>query len=111
MDQRWQMGGSHVSSTAKRDDGSSVPRPSLQGAVTAYGRFHLITTRTDAPKYASGDRARLPRRRLWPSPRDRSPTRALIRWTKARKDPRKYRHEHVSKSCRSSESAANLTSL
>jgi hypothetical protein len=47
----------HVSSTAKRDDGSNVPRPSLQGAVTynADGRFHFITTRTDAPKYASGD--------------------------------------------------------
>ena len=25
----------YVSSTAKRDDGSDVPRPSLQGAVTA----------------------------------------------------------------------------
>src|SRR5262247_2107073 len=50
----------YVSSTAKRDDGSSVPRPSLQGAVTytADGRFHFITTRTDAPKYASGDAAR-----------------------------------------------------
>ena len=47
----------YVSSTAKRDDGSNVPRPSLQGAVTytADGRFHFITTRTDAPKYASGD--------------------------------------------------------
>ena len=50
----------YVSSTAKRDDGSSVPRPSLQGAVTytGDGRFHFITTRTDAPKYASGDLAR-----------------------------------------------------
>jgi hypothetical protein len=50
----------YVSSTAKRDDGSNVPRPSLQGAVTytADGRFHFITTRTDAPKYASGDGAR-----------------------------------------------------
>ena len=50
----------YVSSTAKRDDGSNVPRPSLQGAVTytADGRFHFITTRTDAPKYASGDLAR-----------------------------------------------------
>src|SRR5437867_8466159 len=50
----------YVSSTAKRDDGSTVPRPSLQGAVTynADGRFHCITTRTDAPKYASNDIAR-----------------------------------------------------
>ena len=50
----------YVSSTAKRDDGSNVPRPSLQGAVTytADGRFHFITTRTDAPKYASNDTAR-----------------------------------------------------
>jgi hypothetical protein len=32
----------------------------LQGAVTytADGRFHFITTRTDAPKYASSDPAR-----------------------------------------------------
>jgi lipocalin-like protein len=47
----------YVSSTAKRDDGSNVPRPSLQGAVTynADDRFHFILTRTDAPKYASGD--------------------------------------------------------
>src|SRR4051812_24100667 len=50
----------YVSSTAKRDDGSNVPRPSLQGAVTytADGRFHFITTRTDLPKYASSDSAR-----------------------------------------------------
>ena len=50
----------YVSSTAKRDDGSNVPRPSLQDAVTytADGRFHFITTRIDAPKYASGDLAR-----------------------------------------------------
>jgi len=50
----------YVSSTGKRDDGSSVPRPSLQGAVTytADGQFHFITTRTDAPKYASSDPAR-----------------------------------------------------
>jgi len=50
----------YVSSTARRDDGSNVPRPSLQGAVTytADGRFHFITTRIDAPKYASGDSAR-----------------------------------------------------
>jgi len=45
----------YVSSTGKREDGSSVPRPALQGAVTytADGRFHFITTRTDLPKYAS----------------------------------------------------------
>jgi len=45
----------YVSSTGKRDDGSLVPRPSLQGAVTytADRRFHFITTRTDAPKPAS----------------------------------------------------------
>jgi len=45
----------YVSSTAKRDDGSNVQRPSLQGAVTytADGRFHFITTRTDLPKYDS----------------------------------------------------------
>lgn len=50
----------YVSSTGKRDDGSVVPRPSLQGAVTytADGRFHFITTRTDAPKLASSDPAR-----------------------------------------------------
>jgi hypothetical protein len=50
----------YVSSTAKRDDGSDVPRPSLQGAVTytSDGRFHFITTRTDLPKYASSDSAR-----------------------------------------------------
>jgi hypothetical protein len=50
----------YVSSTARRDDGTNVPRPSLQGAVTytADGRFHFITTRTDAPKYASSDPAR-----------------------------------------------------
>ena len=50
----------YVSSAAKRDDGSNVPRPSLQGAVTysADGRFHFIATRTDAPKYASGVLAR-----------------------------------------------------
>ena len=45
----------YVSSTGKRDDGSAVPRPSLQGAVTytADGRFHFITVRTDVPKLAS----------------------------------------------------------
>ena len=34
----------YVSSTAKRADGSSVPRPQLQGAVTytADGRFHFM---------------------------------------------------------------------
>ena len=50
----------YVSSTGKREDGSSVPRPSLQGAVTytADGHFHFITTPTDAPKYASNDSAR-----------------------------------------------------
>src|SRR6266567_5839778 len=50
----------YVSSTGKREDGSNVQRPSLQGAVTytADGRFHFITTRTDAPKYASSDPAR-----------------------------------------------------
>lgn len=49
----------YVSSTAKRDDGTNVPRPSLQGAVTYTGDgcFHFITTRTDAPKYASNDPA------------------------------------------------------
>lgn len=50
----------YISSTGKRDDGSDVQRPSLQGAVTytADGRFHFITTRTDAPKYASNDTTR-----------------------------------------------------
>jgi hypothetical protein len=50
----------YVSSTGKRDDGSLVPRPSLQGAVTytVDGRFHFITARTDAPKLASSDPAR-----------------------------------------------------
>jgi len=50
----------YVSSTGKRDDGSNVQRPSLQGTVTytADGRFHFITTRTDLPKYASNDTAR-----------------------------------------------------
>jgi hypothetical protein len=49
----------YVSSTAKREDGSSVQRPSLQGAVTytADGHFHFITTPTNAPKYASNDPA------------------------------------------------------
>jgi len=50
----------YVSGTGKRDDGSPVPRPSMQGTVTytADGRFHFITTRTDAPKLASSDPAR-----------------------------------------------------
>ena len=50
----------YVSSTGKREDDSAVPRPSLQGAVTytADGRFHFITTRTDAPKLASSDPSR-----------------------------------------------------
>jgi hypothetical protein len=50
----------YVSSAARRDDGSNVQRPSLQGAVTytADGRFHFITTPTDAPKHASSDPAR-----------------------------------------------------
>ncbi|HLG79832.1 MAG TPA: lipocalin-like domain-containing protein [Bradyrhizobium sp.] len=47
----------YVSSTAKREDGSSIQRPSLQGAVTytADGHFHFITTATGAAKYASND--------------------------------------------------------
>src|SRR3954464_6235388 len=50
----------YVSSAARRDDGSNVQRPSLQGAVTytADGRFHFITTPTDVPKHASSDPAR-----------------------------------------------------
>jgi hypothetical protein len=50
----------YVSSTGKREDGSEVQRPSLQGAVTytADGRFHFITTRTDAPKFASNETTR-----------------------------------------------------
>jgi len=50
----------YVSSTGTRDDGSAVQRPSLRGAVTytAEGRFHFMTVRADAPKYASGDSAR-----------------------------------------------------
>jgi len=48
----------YVSSTGKRDDGSTVPRPSLQGAATytADGRFHFITTRTDAPDSPTAER-------------------------------------------------------
>lgn len=47
----------YVSSTGKRDDGSAVPRPAMQGAVTYNpdGRFHFITTGTDVPRYASND--------------------------------------------------------
>lgn len=50
----------YVSSTARREDGSEVPRPSLRGAVTytSDGRFHFITARTDLPRYASNDSAR-----------------------------------------------------
>ncbi|MBR0692254.1 lipocalin-like domain-containing protein [Bradyrhizobium lablabi] len=50
----------YVSSTGTRQDGSAVQRPSLQGAVTytADDRFHFITVRSDAPKYASSDPAR-----------------------------------------------------
>jgi hypothetical protein len=50
----------YVSSTGTREDGSTVPRPSLRGALTytADGRFHFITTRTDTPSYASSDPAR-----------------------------------------------------
>ncbi|QPF89264.1 lipocalin-like domain-containing protein [Bradyrhizobium commune] len=50
----------YVSSTGTREDGSAVERPKLQGAVTytADSRFHFITVRSDAPKYASGDSAR-----------------------------------------------------
>lgn len=50
----------YQSSTGTREDGSAVQRPSLQGAVTytAEGRFHFITVRSDAPKYASGDSLR-----------------------------------------------------
>jgi hypothetical protein len=50
----------YVSSTGKREDGSSVVRPNMQGAVTYThdGRFHFITTRTDLPKYTSNDATR-----------------------------------------------------
>lgn len=50
----------YVSSAGTREDGSAVERPKLQGAVTytTDGRFHFITVRSDAPKYASGDSAR-----------------------------------------------------
>jgi lipocalin-like protein len=50
----------YVSSTGKREDGSAVQRPGLQGAVTytSDGRFHFITTATGASKYASNDPSR-----------------------------------------------------
>ncbi|WP_146159808.1 lipocalin-like domain-containing protein [Bradyrhizobium sp. MOS002] len=50
----------YESSKATREDGSPIARPKLQGAVTytPEGRFHFITVRSDAPKYASGDSAR-----------------------------------------------------
>jgi Lipocalin-like domain len=49
----------YVSSTARREDGTVIPRPSAKGAVTytADGRFHFITMATDAVKYASNDPA------------------------------------------------------
>jgi len=50
----------YVSSTARRDNGSTVQRPSFKGTATytADGRFHLLAARTDAPEYKSGDLAR-----------------------------------------------------
>jgi Lipocalin-like domain len=50
----------YVSGTVKSEDGSVMPRPSAQGAVTytADGRFHFITVRTGMPRYASGDPSR-----------------------------------------------------
>jgi hypothetical protein len=50
----------YVSSTARRDNGSTVQRPSFKGTATytADGRFQLIAARTDAPEYKSGDPAR-----------------------------------------------------
>jgi len=49
-----------VSSTGTREDGTDVPRPSLQGAVTytADGHFQFISTRTDTPRLASNDTSR-----------------------------------------------------
>lgn len=50
----------YVSSTGKREDGSAIQRPSLQGAVsyTADGHFNFITTAVGAAKYASNDPSR-----------------------------------------------------
>ena len=50
----------YVSSTGKREDGSNVERPNMQGAVTYThdGHFHFITTRADLPKYTSNDTTR-----------------------------------------------------
>lgn len=50
-----------------REDGGAVERPKSKGAVTytADGRFHFITVRSDAPKYASGDLRVLLMKRLW----------------------------------------------
>src|SRR3954462_11856359 len=100
----------YVSSTAKRDDGSDVPRPSLQGAVTYTneGRFHFITTRTDLPKYVSNDSAR-------PSPEEAMAVASgSIAYTgtihggrKHKNDPRKYPGEYVSEPRRSAQSAAD----
>ena len=77
----------YVSSTAKRDNGSAVQRPSLKGAATytADGRFQLIATRTDAPKYTSGDPARPSSDEAMAIPQDRSPTPGRIRWTKTQR--------------------------
>ena len=77
----------YVSSTGKRDDGSTVPRLSLQGAVTytADGRFHFITTRTDAPKLASSDPSRPTPEEAMAIARAQSPIPAHIRSTKAQR--------------------------
>src|SRR5262249_39537543 len=52
--------GISVAGEAGGEEGGKMQRPGLQGAVTytADGRFHFITTRTDAPKYASSDPSR-----------------------------------------------------
>src|SRR5262249_59156326 len=52
--------GISVAGEAGGEEGGKMQRPGLQGAVTytADGRFHFITTRTDAPRYASSDPAR-----------------------------------------------------
>jgi hypothetical protein len=98
----------YVSSTGKRDDGSTVPRPSLQGAVTytSDGRFHFITARTDAPKLASSDPSR-------PTPEEANGHcvrlnrlyRHIYCGRKHKDHPRQRRDEHVSKSCWSPQSA------